>query len=77
MDESLFLSMYKGLLSAIPAAYSRPLVSHPIRTFPSLIQAAAFIDRLTAARADHYRFNIQQSAADKWTVCRVVSGGVA
>ena len=61
----------------IRKGFSRPLVSHPIRTFPSLIQAAAFIDRLTATRADQYRFNIQQSAADKWTVCRVVSGGVA
>jgi len=61
----------------IRKGFSRPLVSHPIRTFPSLIQAAAFIDRLTATRTDQYRFNIQQSAADKWTVCRVVSGGVA
>ena len=64
-------------MNKIRQGYSRPLVSQPIRTFPSLIQAAAFIDRLTAARADSYRFNIQQSAADKWTVCRVVSGGVA
>ena len=64
-------------MTKIRQGYSRPLVSHPIRTFPSLIQAAAFIDRLTASRADHYRFNIQQSATDKWTVCRVVSGGVA
>jgi len=27
-------------------------------------------------RADSYRFNIQQTAADRWAVCRVISGGV-
>lgn len=56
-------------------AFSRPLVSHKIRTFPNLIQAAAFVDRLTASNAAAYRFNIQQTAANAWTVARVVSGG--
>ena len=64
-------------MKTIRKGYSRLLISQPIRTFPNLIQAAAFIDRLTACRAEDYRFNIQQSAADKWTVCRVVSGGAA
>lgn len=59
------------------SGYARPLISHPIRSFPSLIQAAAFIDRLTSARADSYRFNIQQTAADCWMVCRVVCGGAS
>lgn len=64
-------------LQSIRKGFARPLVAQPIRTFPNLIQAAAFIDRLTASRADSYRFNIQQTAADQWAVCRVVSGGVA
>lgn len=65
------------IMSKIRLGYSRPLVAHPLRTFPTLLQAAAFVDRLTAGNGAAYRFNIQQSAADAWTVARVVSGGVA
>ena len=65
-----------NIMPSIRSAFRRPLVAQHIRTFPNLSQAAAFIDRLTAARADSYRFNIQQTAADRWAVCRVISGGV-
>ena len=56
-------------------AFSRPIVAHPLRTFPNLLQASAFVDRLTTSNGHPYRFNIQQTAADAWTVARVVSGG--
>ena len=59
----------------IRKAFSRPIIAHPLRTFPNLIQASAFVDRLTAGNAAAYRFNIQQTVADAWTVARVVSGG--
>ena len=61
----------------IRKGYSRPIIAQPLRTFPTLLQASAFIDRLTASNAASYRFNIQQTAANSWTVARVVSGGVA
>lgn len=57
--------------------FTRPIIAHPLRTFPNLIQASAFVDRLTASNGQPYRFNIQQTAANVWTVARVVSGGAA
>ena len=63
------------IMPKIRKAFSRPIIAHPLRTFPNLIQASAFVDRLTASNAAAYRFNIQQTAADAWTVARVVSGG--
>ena len=63
------------IMPKIRKAFSRPIIAHPLRTFPNLIQASAFVDRLTAGNAAAYRFNIQQTVADAWTVARVVSGG--
>ncbi|QMT40406.1 hypothetical protein [Neisseria shayeganii] len=64
-------------MKPIRKGYSRPITAQPLRTFPTLLQASAFVDRLTAQSAVSYRFNIQQTAADCWTVARVVSGGAA
>lgn len=65
------------IMNSIRKGYSRPITAQPLRTFPTLLQASAFVDRLTAQSAVSYRFNIQQTAADCWTVARVVSGGAA
>ena len=69
------LTISKGHIMTTRKAFSRPIIAHPLRTFPNLIQASAFVDRLTAGNAAAYRFNIQQTVADAWTVARVVSGG--
>lgn len=65
------------IMKSIRKGYSRPITAQPLRTFPTLLQASAFVDRLTAQSVVSYRFNIQQTAADCWTVARVVSGGAA
>ncbi len=62
-------------MSHIRRAFTRPLVSRKIRSFPSLIQAAAFVDRLTASNRNDYAFNIVQQDGC-WTVCNVISGEV-
>lgn len=64
----------KGHTMTTRKAFSRPIIAHPLRTFPNLIQASAFVDRLTASNTAGYRFNIQQHG-NAWTVARVVSGG--
>lgn len=58
------------------AGYARPLTVQPLRTFPTVTQAGIYISKRLKHRPA-YRFNIQQTAADTWTVCRVISGGVA
>lgn len=64
----------KGFIMAtIRKAFSRPIIAHPLRTFPTIIQAAAFVDRMTASNADAYRFNITQDGS-RWTVSRVIRG---
>ena len=66
----------KGHIMTTRKAFSRPIIAHPLRTFPNLLQASAFVDRLTDSNNDAYRFNIQQTPTG-WTVARVVSGGAA
>ena len=63
-------------MNTIRPAFRRPLVAQPIRRFSTLAQASRHIDRLLAVRSNQVRFNIQQTAANKWVVCRVISGGV-
>lgn len=65
------------IMTKIRQGYSRPLIIHSIRNFSSLSEACRFVDRLTASNGSPYRFNIQQTAPDSWTVSRVVSGGAA
>lgn len=65
------------IMTKIRQGYSRPLIIHSIRNFSSLSEACRFVDRLTASNGSPYRFNIQQTAPDSWTVARVVSGGAA
>ena len=64
-----------NIMTQIRRAFTRPLVSRKIRSFPSLIQAAAFVDRLTEANRNDYAFNIIQQNG-RWAVCSVISGGV-
>lgn len=64
-------------MSTIRTAFSRPLISQPLRSFPSLQHASRFIERLTERNRTDYRFNIQQVNAEKWVVSRVIAGGVA
>lgn len=64
-----------NIMTQIRRAFTRPLVSRKIRSFPSLIQAAAFVDRLTEANRNDYAFNIIQQG-NCWVVCNVISGGV-
>ena len=68
----------KGIImNTIRPAFRRPLVAQPIRRFSTLAQASDHIDRLLAVHSNQVRFNIQQTAANQWVVCRVISGGVA
>ena len=67
----------KGIImNTIRPAFRRPLVAQPIRRFSTLAQASRHIDRLLAVHSNQVRFNIQQTAANQWVVCRVISGGV-
>ena len=67
----------KGIImNTIRPAFRRPLVAQPIRRFSTLAQASSHIDRLLAVHSNQVRFNIQQTAANQWVVCRVISGGV-
>ncbi|MDO5638595.1 MAG: hypothetical protein Q4G28_01860 [Neisseria sp.] len=62
-------------MTQIRKGYSRPLISRSIRSFDTLADAGRFVDRLTAANRNDYRFNIVQNGS-RWTVCNVVAGGV-
>ena len=44
--------------------------------YDGLFAAVAFIDLKTRRSKEDYRFNIQQTQANEWVVCRVISGGV-
>lgn len=57
------------------AGFSRPLTVQALRTFPNLTQAGVYVGKRLKHRPA-CRFLIQQTAADSWTVCRVISGGV-
>ena len=46
----------KGHIMTTRKAFSRPIIAHPLRTFPNLIQASAFVDRLTDSNNDAYRY---------------------
>ena len=63
-------------MTKIRRAFTCPLISHKIRTFASLNEASRYTGRLLEGNP-RARFNIQQTAADTWTVCRIVSGGLA
>ena len=65
-----------NIMTKIRRAFTRPLISHKIRTFASLNEASRYTGRLLEGNP-RARFNIQQTAADTWTVCRIVSGGLA
>ena len=62
-------------MAKIRQHFTRPLISRSIRSFDTLPEAGRFIDRLTVANANNYRFNIIQQDG-RWTVCNVISGEV-
>ncbi|WP_370387826.1 hypothetical protein [Snodgrassella alvi] len=67
----------KGNIMSIRSAYKRsPLLTQTLRTFDSLSLASDFIGRISVYSKGNYCFNIQQTAANRWVVSRVISGGV-
>ena len=63
-------------MSSIRHAFRNPLFAEKIRAFPSIDAAVAFIDLKPRRSKEDDRFNIQQTQANEWVVCRVISGGV-
>ncbi|RKV75163.1 MAG: hypothetical protein D8H97_24190 [Neisseria sp.] len=65
-----------SIMKSIRKGYSRPLITHSIRKFPTLGGAYHHALRLTAANKQ-CRFALEQTQSGAWTVARIVSGGAA
>ena len=65
-----------NIMKSIRKGYSRPLITHSIRKFPTLGSAYHHALRLTAANKQ-CRFALEQTQSGAWTVARIVSGGTA
>lgn len=65
-----------NIMKSIRKGYSRPLITHSIRKFPTLGGAYHHALRLTAANKQ-CRFALEQTQSGAWTVARIVSGGAA
>ena len=65
-----------NIMNSIRKGYSRPLITHSIRKFPTLGGAYHHALRLTAANKQ-CRFALEQTQSGAWTVARIVSEGAA